>query len=87
MKTDHDGLARSQIQRIDRLQMTRYRKQKRKKSRESFIIIGLFCLWLAACFIANGLIEKERLAKNELTTSLPTLDNQAPTITIHADRD
>lgn len=82
LKKDHDGLARSQIHRIDRLQMTRYRKQKRNKSWESFIIIGLFCLWLVACFIANGLIEKERLAKNELTTSLPA--NHEPSITIHA---
>lgn len=76
------NLKPSQIHRIDRLQMTRYRKQKRKKTWESFIIIGLFLIWIIACFIANGLIKKERLAKNELTTSLPA--NHEPSIIIYA---
>jgi hypothetical protein len=90
MKTpDLDGLSRSQIERINRLQMTRYRRlnkgARHSENKMAVFIISLFCLWIVACMAISGLIKKEMAANIQLFTSLPSnLDDQSPSITIYA---
>jgi hypothetical protein len=88
--TDHDGLSRPQISRIDRLQMTRYRKSSEIWKRDRIMvavvcILSAVCLWLAGYMIGFALIPKQT-GPAKLITSLPVLDEQTPSITIYGDR-
>lgn len=77
MKTE---LRPSQIQRINRLKMARYQKQKSETKTEAIIFL-LFILWIAVCVAVSVVNRKQQ--SGELITSLASLDSQRPSITIY----
>lgn len=81
--SDYEGLRPTQILRIERLQMTRYRKKRKKTWITEALIILAFCLWIGACATFSFLNRKPAQPTAELTTSLPSdLNQQEPSITI-----
>jgi hypothetical protein len=83
-QSDNDGLPRSQIGRINRLQMARYRKRKQGRNKTMRFIGGAFCLWLFICLTIAVLIHNRWTPGTELFTALPAnLDDQKPSIEIY----
>lgn len=85
--TDKYGLSLSQIRRIDRLKMSRHRKQQgeRLSSFVSYIPLILLLLSIAVIMVFVTAVAVNRWNPGtELYTRLPAdLDQQAPSITIY----
>jgi hypothetical protein len=81
---DNDGLPRSQIGRINRLQMARYQKRKQERNKTIGFVGALLCVWIMLWLTIALLIHNRWTPGTELFTALPAnLDDQKPSIEIY----